>query len=61
MKFYKSLKPIKWGFKVLCKVDLETNYLYNLFFDPSKMQNEIITLTIVIIRHKILFFILSKN
>ena len=32
MKFYKSLKPIKWGFKVLCKVDLETNYLYNLFF-----------------------------
>ena len=43
MKFYKSLKPIKWGFKVHCMVDSKTNYLYNLFFDPSKMQNKIIT------------------
>ena len=24
-------------------VDSKTNYLYNLFFDPSKMQNKIIT------------------
>ena len=43
MKFYMPLKPIKWGFKIHCMVYSETNYLYNLFFEPSKIQNKNIT------------------
>ena len=44
MKFYMPLKKIKRGFKVHCMADSETNYLYNLFFDPSKIQNKNVTL-----------------
>ena len=35
MKFFMLNKPTKWGFKIHCLVDANTNYLYNLFLDPD--------------------------
>ena len=45
MKFFMPNKPTKWGFKIHCLVDENTNYLYNLILDPGKdykyfIQNE---------------------
>lgn len=36
MKFFMPNKPTKWGFKIHCLVDSNTNYLYNLILDPGK-------------------------
>ena len=36
MKFYIPMKPHKWGFKIHLLCDSNTNYLYNMLFDPGK-------------------------
>ena len=36
MKFYIPMKPHKWGFKMHLLCDADTNYLYNMLFDPGK-------------------------
>ena len=36
MIFYILSKPIKWGFKLHCLVDRNTNYLYNVIFDTDR-------------------------
>ena len=40
MKFYTPMKPIKFGFKLHCLCDSETNYLYDYIFDPGKKDND---------------------
>ena len=42
MKFFIPFKPIKWRFKIHCMIDSETNYIFNLFFEPSKQLNKIV-------------------
>ena len=42
MKFYMPFKPIKLRFKIHCIIDYETNYIFNLFFEPSKQLNKIV-------------------
>ena len=36
MKIYIPMKPHKWGFKIHLLCDSNTNYLYNILFDPGK-------------------------
>ena len=42
MKFYITMKPHKWGFKIHLLWDSNTNYLYNMFFDHGKIGSEFI-------------------
>ena len=36
------MKPIKWGFKLQCLVDSNTNYLYNVIFYLGKDYKDLI-------------------
>ena len=40
MKFYISMKPHKWGFKIHLLCDSDTHYLYYMIFDPGKYGKE---------------------
>ena len=42
MIFYIPSKPIKWGFKLHCLVDSNSNYLYNVIFDPGRDNKNLI-------------------
>ena len=41
MKFYMSVKPTKWGFKMHSLVDSKTHYLYDIIFVPGKNYKEL--------------------
>jgi hypothetical protein len=43
MKFYLPSKPYKWGFKLHLLCDSNSDYVYNIIFDPGKVNKEIIT------------------
>ena len=42
MKFYIPMKPHKWGFKIHLLCDSDTNYLYNMLFDPGRAGKDFI-------------------
>jgi hypothetical protein len=42
MKYYIPMKPHKWGFKIHLLCDSDTNYLYNMLFDPGKIGKDFI-------------------
>ena len=42
MIFYIPRQSIKWGFKLHCLVDSNSNYLYNVIFDPGKDNKKLI-------------------
>ena len=42
MIFYIPSKPIKWGFKLYYLVDSNSNYLYNVIFEPGKNNKNLI-------------------
>jgi len=42
MKFYIPMKPHKYGFKIHLLCDSDTNYLYNMLFDPGKTGRDFV-------------------